>query len=421
VVPALRLSPLTRTPLVTVEVPGSKSITNRALLCAALAPGVSRLDGVLVADDTRAMVGAIQQLGATADVSQADRSIHVHGVDVAAEAASGLASIDAKQSGTTARFILPVLAVRRGTGVLDGSAQLRARPFTPLTDALRVLGASIVADGNHAQLPLTVSSPARGGSVSITGSISSQFISGLLIAGPLMPEGLRISVAGDLVSRPYVALTESVMSSFGVHTSGLTVAPQPYRPATYTVEPDASAASYFFAAAAITGGRVTVEGLGRASIQGDIDFVDVLEAMGAKVERSLSSTTVEGPSELRGVDVDMRHISDTAQTLAAVAVHANSATRVRGIGFIRNKETDRINAMVTELRRAGIEVSDDGDGFTVTPGVPRPTDFDTYDDHRMAMSLALLSLRTPGVGINHPECVNKTYPDFFKDFARLRR
>jgi len=143
--------------------------------------------------------------------------------------------------------------------------------------------------------------------------------------------------------------------------------------------------------------------------------------MGAKVERSLSSTTVEGPSELRGVDVDMRHISDTAQTLAAVAVHANSATRVRGIGFIRNKETDRINAMVTELRRAGIEVSDDGDGFTVTPGVPRPTDFDTYDDHRMAMSLALLSLRTPGVGINHPECVNKTYPDFFKDFARLRR
>lgn len=412
--------PLTLPPVARVRVPGSKSITNRALLCAALAPGVSDITGALTADDTLAMVGAIEQLGASAQTHDSTDVFRVTGIDVTADERRDSLHIDARQSGTTARFLLPVLAQRPGVSLLDGSPQLRQRPFTPLIEALRTLGAVIEAVNGDEGLPLVVTSPARGGCLSITGKISSQFISGLLIAGPLMPEGLHITVTDDLISKPYVTLTEKVMAGFGVTTTDLAVTRQDYRPASFAVEPDATAASYFFAAAAITGGRITVEGLGQHSIQGDLGFVDILEAMGAKVSRTATDTTVEGPAQLRGVDVDMRHISDTAQTLAAVAVYADSPTRVRGIGFIRGKETDRIHAMVTELRRAGIDVTDDGDGFTVHPGSPQPTDFDTYDDHRMAMSLALLSLRSPGIGIRNPECVHKTYPRFFEDLASLR-
>jgi 3-phosphoshikimate 1-carboxyvinyltransferase len=410
----LTVAPLSAPLDATVRPPGSKSLTNRALLCAALTPGTSTLTGALFADDTRAMLGAVAALGATIDADPAAATVTVRGVDPRLGASD--ITVDARQSGTTSRFILPAAALRPGRTVVDGTPQLRARPAGPVLAALRDLGAE-VAPGEF--LPATVRGPLRGGPVRVSGHISSQFLSGLLMAGPLMTEGLEVELTSALVSVPYVEMTKAVMAAFGVEVAGLSVAPGSYRPTGYTVEPDASAASYFLGAAAVAGGRVTVRGLGTGSLQGDVAFADVLERMGATVTRTADSLTVSAGPALRGVDVDMSDISDTAQTLAAVAVYADSPTRVHGIGFIRKKETDRLAAVVTELRRAGINAVEDEDGFTINPGMPRPTRFATYEDHRMAMSLSLLGLRTAGIEISDPGCVAKTYPDFFTDLARL--
>ncbi|CCH76953.1 3-phosphoshikimate 1-carboxyvinyltransferase [Nostocoides japonicum T1-X7] len=416
---ALLIEPLPVPPDAAVRVPGSKSITNRALICAALAPGTSTVTGALVADDTTAMVESVRGLGATVARDDADDAFRITGADLSSTHA---AHVDARQSGTTSRFVLPVAAVRVGPTTVDGSAQLRRRPFGPQVDALRQLGARLEELDAPGRLPVRVTAPARGGRARIPGTESSQFISGLLIAGPLMPEGLAVELTtAGLVSRPYLDLTREVMRAFGATVEDLAAPPGRYVPTRYAVEPDASSASYFFAAAAITGGRVTVEGLGRGSSQGDLRFVDVLERMGATVVREATRTTVVGPVDgLRGVDVDLRDLSDTAQTLAAVAVFADRPTRVRGIGFIRGKETDRIHAVVTELRRAGLDAREHDDGFTVTPGTPQPTVFETYEDHRMAMSLSLLGLRHPGIALADPGCVGKTYPGFFADLDRLR-
>ncbi|MEV6630308.1 3-phosphoshikimate 1-carboxyvinyltransferase [Actinoplanes sp. NPDC051470] len=398
-----------------VRPPGSKSITNRAVLCAALAPGVSTLGGALFADDTRAMMDAAVALGAVVDASPDARTITVRG---GAGPVAG-AVIDARQSGTTSRFVLPAAALFGSRTVVDGSAQLRARPFGPVLEALRQAGAKVEELGEPGYLPAAVSGPMRGGVVHVSGNVSSQFLSGLLMAGPLMHDGLEVALTSELVSVPYVEITKAVMGAFGVPVEGLTVEPGAYRARAYDIEPDASAASYLLGAAAVAGGRVTVAGLGANSVQGDVRFADVLARMGATVSRSADSITVESAGALHGIDVDMADISDTAQTLAAVAVFASSPTRVRGIGFIRRKETDRIAAMVTELRRAGIDATEDEDGFTINPGTPRPVAFETYDDHRMAMSLALLGLRVPGIEIRDPGCVAKTYPDFFTDLDTL--
>jgi 3-phosphoshikimate 1-carboxyvinyltransferase len=417
---ALAIEPLAAPPAAVIRPPGSKSITNRALLCAALAPGRSVLEDALLAQDTRAMIGAVAALGARVDVDEGAARIVIEGAGGAV--APTPARVDAAQSGTTSRFILPALALGAAEHVVDGDAQLRARPFGPLIDALTQLGARVSAQGEPGHLPLAVAGPARGGPVRIAGDVSSQFLSGLLMAAPLMERGIDVELTSAQVSAPYVAMTAAVMRHFGVSSDGLRVAPAAYVPAELAIEPDASAAAYFFAAAAITGGSVTVEGLGGDSIQGDVAFVEILERMGARVERGRERTTVAGTGELHGVDVDMSGISDTAQTLAAVASFADSPTRVRGIGFIRAKETDRIAAIVSELERAGVDASADPDGFTISPGrPPRPTRFATYDDHRMAMSLALLGLRVPGIEIDDPGCVAKTYPGFFADLERLRR
>ncbi|MGA5300714.1 3-phosphoshikimate 1-carboxyvinyltransferase [Nucisporomicrobium flavum] len=413
----LPVAPLTAPLDATVRPPGSKSITNRALICAALTPGTSTLTGVLFADDTRAMMSAVAALGARVEADEATRTVTVTGIDARAAATAGM--IDARQSGTTSRFILPAAALLSGRTVVDGSAQLRARPFGPVLAALRDAGAVVEELDRPGYLPAAVRGPLRGGPVEVSGHISSQFLSGLLMAGPLMARGLSVSVTSPLVSVPYVEMTKAVMAAFGVTVDGLVVPPGGYRPTRYAVEPDASAASYFLGAAAVAGGRVTVAGLGTGSLQGDVRFADVLEQMGATVSRTPDSVTVSTAGRLRGVDVDMADISDTAQTLAAVAVYADTPTRVRGIGFIRKKETDRLAAVVTELRRAGIDAVEDEDGFTIHPGQPRPTRFATYEDHRMAMSMALLGLRTAGMEIEDPGCVAKTYPDYFTDLAAL--
>ena len=412
-----RIKPLREPPAVSMRPPGSKSITNRALLCASLAEGTSTLRGALFAQDTRAMMDASAALGCGLNTDRASGTVQVQGAGRRRPAEP--VRIDARQSGTTSRFILPAAALGTARVIVDGAPQLRSRPFGPLLGALEQLGVSVQALERPGCLPVAVRGPALGGDVRVEGHISSQFVSGLLMAAPLMDRGLRVELSSPSVSVPYVKMTLAVMAAFGVGADGLAVAPGGYVATDLAIEPDASAAAYFFAAAAISGGRVTIEGLGAGSIQGDVAFVDILERMGALVERGPDRITVCGTGTLHGVHVDMADISDTAQTLAAVAVFADTPTTVSGIGFIRGKESDRIGALATELRRAGIEVATAEDGFTVTPGTVRPTRFRTYDDHRMAMSLALLGLRAPGVEVEDPGCVAKTYPDFFADLASL--
>jgi 3-phosphoshikimate 1-carboxyvinyltransferase len=411
-----------------VRVPGSKSITNRALVCAALAAGRSELRGALRADDTEAMVGCLQTLGADIDADWGADRIEVEGTG--GRLARGPVDVDARMSGTTARFIAPLLALGEGEYRLTGHPQLAARPMGPTFAALRDLGADVAEEDRPGRLPAVVRAPGRlpGGTVQIPGDVSSQFLSGLLMAAPLMRRGLVVDLTSGLVSTPYVALTESVMGRFGVSVqhrgdgADFVVAAGGYRPARIAVEPDATAASYFFAAAAICGGRVRVTGLGRGSVQGDLRFLDVLAQMGVDVEIGNDWVEVHGAGELRGVTVDLADISDTAPTLAVVAACASTPSRVTGVGFIRRKETDRIAAVVTELRRCGVDADEDPDGFTVRPSPPGPhgARIETYDDHRMAMSFAVLGLRVPGIVIVDPGCVAKTFPDFFEVLGDLR-
>lgn len=412
-----------------VRPPGSKSLTNRALVCAALAEpgGDSVVKGALEADDTTAMAVALRALGASVRAIPESENVRVTGTG-GLVAAAGV-TVDARLSGTTARFVLPLLALGRGPIRLDGAPPLRARPMADGIGALRALGAEVVEEGEPGRLPVVVRGPASPPTaplgLEVAGDASSQFLSGLLMAGPMWPQGLRVTVAGPLVSRPYVDMTVAVMRAFGASVAadgdgaGWTVAPGGYRRAGYDVEPDASAASYFFAAAAISGGRVTVEGLGQGSLQGDLRFVDVLEQMGCRVERGDRSTTVERTGDLVGVDVDMADISDTAQTAAVTAVFASTPTRVRGIGFIRAKETDRVGNVVRELRRCGIAAEEEPDGFLIHPGRPQPATIQTYDDHRMAMSFALLGLAAPNIQIANPTCVSKTFPTFWQTLDGL--
>jgi len=263
-----------------------------------------------------------------------------------------------------------------------------------------------------------------GGQTTIAGSISSQFLSSLLMAAPACREPVKVSVSGELVSKPYVTMTLEMMRAFGAEVSWpedlsqFEIQPQPYRAGTYDIEPDASAASYFFGVAAVTGGSVTVSGLTKNALQGDVFFAAALERMGCEVTWGSDSITVAG-RPLHGIDIDMNAISDTAQTLSTVAVFASSPTRIRNVGHMRHKETDRIAAVVTELRRAGLKAEEHEDGLTIFPGSPQPCEIQTYDDHRMAMSFSLLGLRTAGIRILDPKCTAKTYPNYFEDLRRL--
>lgn len=409
------VEPLAVPPDTTVAVPGSKSISIRAVLAAALAAGESTLEGVLRADDTEAVLGAVRALGVGVDA--AGTTVRVTGGGGRWPRAD--AELDLRQSATSARLLLALSALSTGRVRLDGDPQLRARPMGPGLDALRSLGATVAELGEPGHLPVVVSGgPVRGGTVRLPGDVSSQFVSGLLMAGAGMAEGLRVELTTPLVSEPYVALTRDVIAAFGVTVDGLEVRPQPYRATRYRVEPDASAASYAFAAAAITGGRIRVDGLGSASRQGDVGFVRVLADMGARVRLTPDHIEVVG-DRLRGIEVDMRHISDTVPTLAVVAVFAESPTRITGVGFIRAKESDRIGAVVTELGRCGIRAEEEPDGLVVHPGTPRPAVVRTYRDHRMAMAFALLGLRVPGIAVADPGCVAKTFPGYWRMLAAL--
>ncbi|MFP4235203.1 MAG: 3-phosphoshikimate 1-carboxyvinyltransferase [Nitriliruptoraceae bacterium] len=417
--------PLERPPDTTVVLPGSKSLTNRALVAAALATGTSTLTGALDADDTRAMRAGLRALGVPIEVHDAGTRLEV--VGVAGHPPVADPEVHVRLSGTTARFLAPVLARVRGRSYLDGQDAFRRRPMGPALVALRELGCTVTELGQPGHLPVTVSGgPIDGGSVAVAGEVSSQFLSGLLLLGPVLPAGLTVRLTTALVSEPYVTLTAEVLTAFGARLERVDertyhVPGTGYRARRYAIEPDASAASYLLAAAALTGGRVRIDGLGRTSRQGDVAFAEVLGRMGAEVQLGSDHVEVVGTGRLRGIEVDLGAMSDTAQTLAAVAVAADGPTRITGIGFIRAKETDRIAAVVTELTRLGIDAREEPDGLLVHPGTPRPGVVATYDDHRMAMSFALLGLTTPGIRIADPGCVAKTFPGYFDVLEQLRR
>lgn len=421
----LRIDPVGGPLDAVMHIPGSKSITNRALLCAALATGTSRLRGVLFADDTEAMLGCIAALGAGVRIDRSEDVVEVIGTSGVLRCPPGTV-LDVKQSGTTARFIAAAALLSTSEVELDAAAQMRSRPMAPTFEALRSLGATVIETVTPGHLPARISGASHDErpTVRLAADLSSQFLSGLLLAAPCMEHGLRLELSTEVVSAPYLAMTVSVMRAFGavVHidaAGSYEVEPGGYTACDYVVEPDASAASYFFAAAAICGGSVRIDGLGSTSIQGDVGFVDLLASMGAIVEVEPDSIIVTGGT-LRGIDADLSDISDTAQTFAAVAVHAEGPSRITGIGFIRAKETDRIGAVVTELRRCGIDARELEDGFEIHPGTVRPTVVHTYDDHRMAMSFALLGLRSPGIEIAGPSCVAKTFPDYFDALDSIR-
>ena len=414
IVDPLRLRRLTEPPDATVVLPGSKSLTNRALLCAGLAEGRSELTGVLFSDDTEAMLAALTGMGAQVEEDRPAHTVSITGIGGRLPAEPLI--IDARQSGTTGRFLAPLIALAPGGGMLDGHEQLRTRPMSDQLEAMRSLGATLSAVDDR--LPLSSTGGGmRGGAVTVSGATSSQFLSGLLLCAPLFGDGLQLEVADELVSRPYIDMTVDVMERFGaaVERDGYRrfgCAPGIYAAQRYAIEPDASAASYFFALAAMTRGRIRVEGLGRSAVQGDMAFLDVLEQMGAVVRQGDDWTEVVG-RDLRGVDVDLADFSDTAPTLAVVAAVADSPTRIRGIGFVRGKESDRIGAVITELERLGIASVEHDDGLTVHPGEVRSGVVSTYEDHRLAMAFGLLGLVADGVAIADPGCVANTFPTYW--------
>ena len=419
------ITPVTQPISGVIRPPGSKSITNRALILAALAEGTTTLTGVLFSKDTEVMLNSLWSLGIACEINEDSKSCVVNGCGGKPQQAE--ADLWLENSGTSIRFLTSLCALGSGRYRLDGIERMRARPIGDLVDTLNKLGANVrceLADSKCPPVIVDGSGGLAGGAASIAGNISSQFLSSILMAAPAASETVRLTIADELVSKPYVTMTLEMMKSFGVNAayppdlSSFEVSPQTYQAGNYAIEPDASAASYFFGAAAVTGGRVTVAGLNRNALQGDVEFASALEQMGCEVTWNEDSITVVG-KPLHGVDIDMNAISDTAQTLSAVAVFADSPTTIRSVGHMRHKETDRIAAVVTELRRAGITAEEFDDGLTVYPGTPQPAEIETYDDHRMAMSFSLLGLRQPGIRILDPGCTSKTYPDYFDDLESL--
>ncbi len=415
--------PVSGTPVI----PGSKSITNRALVTAALGDGTSTLTGPLFSDDTHYMAQALHQLGIPVRADEAARTMTVDGSAGTIPATS--ADLYIGNSGTTARFLAAVVALGTGPYRIDGDEAMRKRPIGPLLDALRQLGVDAASEAGNDCPPVRITSQGLpGGEVTMPGNLSSQYFTGLMLAAPAARDTVTIHVAGELISRPYIAITAEVMRAFGAEVElgedTFTVpGGQRYRSREYAIEPDASAASYFFAVAAITGGTVTIEGLGSSALQGDLDFVRVLGAMGCTVAMTPTATTVSGPpkGQLHGGEFDFADISDTSQTLAGIAPFADGPVTFRGVAHNRFKETDRVGNVVKELRKLGQEVEEFEDGMTIHPRPVTPATVETWNDHRMAMGFALTGLRAPGVVIANPACVTKTFPAYFDTLDDLVR
>lgn len=425
----LLIEPLSKLPRCTVSVPGSKSITNRALVLAALTPMDSplTLNGALKSEDTEVMVEALKALGFAIEThwDEAEPKIHFP-FQERKRIPNSAADIYVANSGTTVRFLAAMLATGEGKYRLDGVQRMRERPIQDLIDALNQFeGVNVYSENDTGCPPIIIETQGmKGGHIKVKAGVSSQFLSALLMAAPFAENETTIEVVGPVVSEPYIAMTVEMMKQWDlnvIHNGNIyqILVSDCHNPRSYFIEPDASSASYFFAAAAITGGQVTVHCMKRKMLQGDVLFVDVLEKMGCRIEECNSGITVHG-RPLKGIDVDMNAISDTVMTLAAVACFAEGSTTIRNVAHIRHKETDRISAVATELKKLGANVEEFEDGMTITPKALTGCAVETYNDHRMAMSLALVGLKTPGVKIKNPGCVAKTYPGFWQDLEQLR-
>jgi len=402
-----------------IQVPGSKSIANRALICASLANSSSTITNCAPGDDTQAMLDALETLGVK---TVRDGTTVKINSQINLEDTQPI-ELQTRLAGTTSRFLSALCALRVGQTTIDGDAPLRTRPMDGLHAALRMLGATVVSSGAEGYLPVTVN---RGSSwqnqIVIDSTTSSQFTSALMMIAPYLPSGLEIELRGEVISRGYLDMTVAVMRAFGAQTeiaeNVIWVSPGVYRGGEFAVEPDASSASYPSAVAAITGTRLTIAGLSRNSLQRDVEFIDVLSQMGCDVRQQPEgiSITRDPAQPLRGVTVDMSQISDCVPTLAVVALFADSPTTISGVGFIRAKESDRIGDLASELRKLGAQIDEHADGFTVTPVALHGASLATHEDHRLAMAFAIAKLRIGGIEVNNPEVVSKSWPDYFKVF-----
>jgi 3-phosphoshikimate 1-carboxyvinyltransferase len=421
----LEIEPIGRPIRAVLDLPGSKSLTNRALVLGALAEGTTRLFGTLHADDTRAMVQSLERLGFAVHEDPVRRELSVLGEGGRIPASS--ADLYGGNAGTAVRFLTSLVALGRGRFRVDGDERMRQRPIQDLLDALVTLGAEAWSERGNGCPPVIVEARGLGGGeVEVRGDTSSQYASSILMVAPYARRDVQLRVTGGLVGAPFVEMTLRMMEEFGVRAErrddGILVrAGSRYQARDLAIEPDATAASYFFAAAVLVGGEVTVRRLGRRSLQGDLGFLEVLAQMGARVVLGEESVTVVGDGRLRGIDRDFRGISDTFLTAAALAPFAESPSTIRGIAHTRHQETDRVTAMARELRRLGATVEESAGALRIFPSALRGGEVETYRDHRIAMSLALVGLRIPGIRIRDPGCVAKTFPDYFERLRSLGR
>lgn len=423
------VKPVAQFDLVIDDLPGSKSLTNRALLLAALADGETTLGNVLFADDSRVMLNALESLGFPLQIDEPNRQVKIEGS--AGVITGNQADLFLGNAGTATRFLTAACCLGKGQYRIDGIERMRERPISELVQPLRKLGATITYELNEGYPPLIIDANGlAGGEVIMPPTLSSQFISALLQIAPCMSRGLTMKFAGDVISRPYIEMTLELMKRFGakievdsefteIHVAGGTS----YKPYDWVIEPDASNASYFFAAAAVRpGSRCQINHLGNNSLQGDAQFAQVLARMGAGVTYTDQSITVTGPDQLKAIDINLNAMPDMAQTLAVIALFAQGSTVIRDIGNLRVKETDRMEALRIELTKLGASIRVEGDDLHIHPpadGQLAPAAIDTYDDHRMAMSFAIAGLVFNGVTINDPDCVNKTFPEYFDFLNRL--
>ncbi|MCG9730772.1 3-phosphoshikimate 1-carboxyvinyltransferase [Shewanella sp. Isolate13] len=421
----LRLEPIKKVSG-TINIPGSKSISNRALLLATLARGTTTLTNLLDSDDIRYMLASLKQLGVSYRLSDNNAVCELEGIGGPLDAAEPQ-TLFLGNAGTAMRPLCAALTLGRGEFTLTGEPRMEERPIGDLVDALRQLGAEVTYLKNDGFPPLNITSTGlNGGDVEIAGDLSSQFLTALLMVAPLAKGDVNIKIKGELVSKPYIDITIALMAQFGVevqnndYASFVIKAGQSYvSPGKVLVEGDASSASYFLAAGAIQGGEVKVTGVGKLSIQGDVKFADVLEKMGAEIEWGDDYIISRG-AKLNAVDLDMNHIPDAAMTIATTALFASGTTHIRNIYNWRIKETDRLAAMATELRKVGAIVDEGHDYISVTPPAKLTTAaIDTYNDHRMAMCFSMLAFADCGITINEPECTSKTFPDYFNQFNAL--
>jgi 3-phosphoshikimate 1-carboxyvinyltransferase len=418
----LEVTPLERPPDATIRVPGSKSVTNRALIIAALAEGHSRILNPLFSDDSFWLMNALVRLGI--DVSAGGERGEVHVCGQSGEISASGVDLFVGNAGTVARFLPPVLALGRGPYTVDGVPRMRERPVEDLVNAMRQLGAAVEYVGEIAKFPLTIRGGGiPGGEARVSASKSSQFISGLLMAAPYAEAPVTLHPEGRK-EWPYVGITVALMRAFGVEVveanGRFTVAPAMYSSREYEVEPDASGASYFMAAAAVTGGRVRIPGLGSSSPQGDLRFAGVLRDMGCRVDITPDFIEVQGPNRLQGVEVDMNAFSDTMITLSAIAPFATTPTTIKNVAHTRLQETDRLSAVATELNRLGIKTHTTPSSIRIIPDQVQSGVIRTYGDHRMAMAFAVTGLVASGIRIGDPGCVTKTFPGYFGALESLR-